>query len=117
MPAFEFWKKIPLQAYRGPLLLWSALILTALFWVTSSQYHDNRGAFFQLVQQTQVAAQHRIQANEVILETLSELVGPSDLFLQERIQSVADSLIQHHPQIRAVLLLPTLPHDEEEELI
>lgn len=103
--------------YRGALLLWSALLLTALLWFSATHLRESREAFFQLTQQIQGEAQHHVQSNEVILQAFAELVGPSDLFQQRHFESIVDALIEEHPQIRAVLLFPSLPHEEGEELV
>jgi signal transduction histidine kinase len=106
-----------LQLYRNPTLLWLTLLLIALLWLSSTQYHENRTAFFQLSNQIEANVQHTVQANEVILQTLSQLVGPSDLFQHQHLHTIVDALIEHHPQIRAVLLFPSLTEGEEEELV
>ena len=106
-----------MKRYRSAILLWIILFLVTLFWLASTQYHESKTAFNQISNQIQASVQHHIQANEVILQTLSQLVGPSDLFQHEHLESVVDALIEHHPQIQAVLLFPSLSDDEQEELI
>lgn len=106
-----------LSPYKQPILLWLTLLLATLLWLSSVQYQENRTAFYQLANQIHTNTQHRTHANEVILSTLSALVGPSDLFRHERLESTIDALIEHHPQIRAVMIFPSLSHYEQAELI
>ncbi len=105
------------KAYQNPILLWLAIIFSALLWLTISYQFSNRDHFNYLSNQIKAEAAHHAEDNEAVLETLSELIGPSELFLQDQFHTIADALARSHPQIEAILLLPTVPGKELENLV
>ena len=99
------------------LLFWLFAAILSLYLLTISQHQDRRATFSHHTSTFQSAIESNLHINSSILESISALTGPADLFQQENIRWTIERLIKPHPHIRSVLLFPTVDQDELRELL
>ncbi len=99
------------------LLFWLFAAILSLYLLAISQHQDQRTNFSHRTTTFQSAIESKLHINSSILESISALTGPADLFQQENIRWAIERLIRPHPHIRSVLLFPTVDQDELGELL
>ncbi len=103
------------RRYRTLIAGWVLLVSVTLGWLTIHQYVAARADFFSASHQQKQQIEHLLQTHENVLQTIAQLIGPADLFQQQRIHATIAPLIAPFPQVRAVMLFPTLPTEHPTE--
>lgn len=98
-------------------IIGGVLLLSAAFgWISVHQYLTTKADFSAVSTHQRQQIEQTLQIQENILQTIAQLTGPAELFQQKQIRAIIASLIAPYPQIRGVLLFPTIHTEAADSL-